>query len=106
VRVGDVLTVAYYDVVNIRPKPAGEAAVDRLVPPMTTPTPGALPGATVASQRIATVRLTRWDPATRMVSFTGPRGDGYMRRLHDAADLDETTYDEVYGRMGLFRRAL
>jgi hypothetical protein len=86
VKVGDVITVAYYDRVNIRPKPPGEAAVDRTVEPTTTPTPGALPGATVATQRVATVTLTGWDPTTRVVSFTGPKGASYSRRLLDTTD--------------------
>ena len=38
-QVGDVVSVAYYDRVSVRPKPAGEPAVDRTDPPVTTPTP-------------------------------------------------------------------
>ena len=77
VQVGDVVSVSYYDRVSIRPKPPGEAAVDRTEPPVTTATPGALPGATVATQRVTTVTLTGWDPATRVVTFTGPSGASY-----------------------------
>jgi hypothetical protein len=60
--------------------------VDRWVAPTTTPTPGALPGATVASQRVATVTLNKWDPATRTVTFTGPKGESYTRRLLETTD--------------------
>jgi hypothetical protein len=81
VKVGDIVTVAYYDRVNVRPKPPGEPAVDRTVEPTTTPTPGLLPGATVATQRVTTVTLTAWDPVTRVVTFTGPTGTSYSRRL-------------------------
>jgi hypothetical protein len=81
VKVGDIVTAAYYDRVNVRPKLADEPAVDRTVAPTTTPTPGALPGATVASQRVTTVTLTGWDPATRTVTFTGPTGTSYSRTL-------------------------
>ncbi len=172
VKVGDIVTTSYFDTVSVRPKPAGEPPVDRTVPPTTTPIAGALPGATVASQRVTTVTLTAWDPATRTVSFTDPAGTSYTRRLLATTDasilaglkvgdrvdvtrseattievqagtateslrdrltisvlfgidnqfsgkliqeasgqtvdgraieLEETTYDEVYGRMGLFK---
>jgi hypothetical protein len=86
VKAGDVVTVAYYDRVNIRPKPPGEPAVDRTVAPTTTPTPGDLPGATVATQRVATATITGWDPSTRTVTFTGPKGASYSRRLLDTTD--------------------
>lgn len=83
---GDVVSVAYYDRVSVRPKPAGEAAVDRTEPPVAASTPGVLPGATVASRRVTTVTITAWDPALRVVTFTGPMGASYTRRLVDATD--------------------
>ena len=81
----DVVTVAYYDRVSLR------AASRPASLPLTGPSlrsrprisPGALPGATVASQRVATVTITGWDPATRVVTFTGPAGVTYTRRLLD-----------------------
>ena len=82
------MTVAYYDRVSVRPKPAGEPAVDRTDPPVATTTPGALPGATVASQRVTTVTITGWDPALRVVTFTGPAGAIYTRRLLDTTDAN------------------
>ena len=85
-KIGDVVSASYYDRVNVRPKPPGEGPVDRIEPPLTVPTPGALPGATVVSQRESTVTLTGWDPATRTVTFTGPKGAVYSRRLVDTAD--------------------
>jgi hypothetical protein len=65
---------SYYKRVSLRLKPAGEAPVDRVVEPTTTGNPGALPGATRMRQRVATVTLTGWDPATKTVSFTLPNG--------------------------------
>ncbi len=87
VRVGDTVTATYYDRVIIRPKPADEPAIDRTILP-TTVTPGgqALPGGTIANQRMATVTITGWDAANRVVSFTGPRGESYTRRLLDTTD--------------------
>ena len=81
VKVGDIVTASYFDVVSVRPKPAGEAAVDRTLPPITTPTQGTLPGAVKTSQRMTTVTITSWDPATRVVAFTAPSGTSYTRHL-------------------------
>ena len=86
VKVGDTVTISYYDRVIIRPKPAGEPAVDRTAPPTTTPAAGSLPGGTLASQRIVTVTLTGWDPANRVISFKGPNGASYTRGLLDTTD--------------------
>jgi hypothetical protein len=87
-QLGDVVSVAYFDRVSIRVKPAGEAAVDRTEPPVATATTpeGALPGATVASQRVTTVTITAWDPGLSVVTFTGPNGATYTRRLQDATE--------------------
>ena len=85
-QVGDLVSVAYYDRVAVRLKPAGEEAVDRTEPPVATATPGVLPEATVASQRVTTVTITGWDPNLRVVTFTGPGGTVYTRRLIDATD--------------------
>jgi hypothetical protein len=86
VKVGDVVTVTYYDRVAVRLKSPGEAAVDTWMAPTTTTTPGTLPGATRARQHTATVTITSWDPATRVVTFTGPRGNTYSRLVSDAVD--------------------
>ena len=82
VKVGDTVIVSYYDRVNLRLKPAGEAAVDSRVDAATL-SPGATPGGTLSAQRIATVTITGWDPATRVVSYTGPRGNSYSRHVSE-----------------------
>ena len=88
VKVGDIVTMTYYDRVSVRPKPADEAAVNRVIEPTTTTTanPGALPGATRARQRVATMTLTAVDPATRSVTFSGPKGNAYTRFVIDTVD--------------------
>jgi hypothetical protein len=86
IRVGDTITVQYYDRVNVRMKAPGEPPVDRTVAPVATPTPGMLPGAVYAAQRIATVTVTAWDPVTRTVSFTSPDGATYTRHLSEEMD--------------------
>jgi hypothetical protein len=81
IKVGDLITASYFDVVSVRPKPEGEAAVDRSMAPVTSPTSETLPGAVKARQRVTTVTITAWDPATRVVTFTGPTGTSYTRHL-------------------------
>ncbi len=38
VKVGDIVTMTYYDRVSVRPKPADEPAVNRVIEPTTTTT--------------------------------------------------------------------
>ena len=73
IRVGDVVTMSYTDRATVRAKPAGEPAINRALAGSVTPAPGS-PGGLVASQRITTVTITGWDPATRVVTFRGPKG--------------------------------
>ena len=86
VRVGDVVTMSYTDRATLRAKPAGEPAVDRALPATVTPAPGTPAGGLVAPQRITTVTITGWDPATRVVTFRGPKGAEYSRRLLDSTE--------------------
>ena len=81
VKVGDLITVAYSDRVSVRLKPADEPPVDRTVARTTTTGPTDLPGATRSNQRVQTVTITSWDPATGMITFTGPSGATYERHL-------------------------
>ena len=104
-QVADVVTIAYYDRVSVRLHPAGEPNIDRTDPPVATAlsTPGTLPGATVASQRVATVTLTGWDPAARVVTFTGPTGVVYTRRLLDTTDASIMAGIKVGDRVDVTR---
>jgi hypothetical protein len=86
VKIGDSVTISYSDRVLIRLKPAGEPAVDKTSPPTTTPAAGKNPGGTLATQRTATVTLTGWDAANKVVSFNGPNGASYTRGLMDSTD--------------------
>ena len=80
------VTATYYDRVSVRLKPAGEPPVDRTVEAMIAAPPGAPPGATRTTQRVATVTITGWSPADRVVTFLGPNGMAYSRRLLDTTD--------------------
>jgi hypothetical protein len=86
VRIGDVVSTTYYDRVSVRLKPAGEAPIDRADTTTTTLAPGVLPGGTRVTQRITTVRIDSWDPATRIVTFTNSKGQTYTRRIVETLD--------------------
>ena len=103
VKVGDVVSVSYFDRVSVRAKPAGEPDVERTEPPVTTATAGDLPGASVASRRVTTVTITGWDPATRTLSFKGPTGTSYSRHLADTTPADILTGLKVGDRVDVTR---
>ena len=86
VKVGDTVKATYYDRVSVRLKPAGEPPVDRMLEPIIAATAGTLPGATRTRQRVTTVTITGWDPVNKVVSFNGPNGTAYTRRLLDSTD--------------------
>ena len=86
VKVGDTLTVSYSDRVNVKLHAAGTPVVDRIVETTRTTVPGAPPAGSTVLQREATVTVTAWDPATRVVSFTTPSGVNYTRTVADAID--------------------
>ena len=86
VKVGTPVMATYYNWISVRLKPAGEPPVDRTDPPNTIATPGSLPGATKFRTRVATVTITGWDPVNKVLTFTGPNGLAYTRRLLDTTD--------------------
>ena len=69
---GDVVTVTFYEGVEVRPKPAGGAPVATSVDPAT-------------GLRTATVTITAIDPVARTVTFIGPRGR-YTRTVPEGVD--------------------
>jgi hypothetical protein len=103
VKVGQVVTISYYDRVNVRPKPAGEPDVDRVVPAATTSTPGLLPSGTRASERVTTVTIDAWDPATRILSFRTPSGQSYTRRVSETLDASLLAGIKVGDRVDVTR---
>jgi hypothetical protein len=85
VKVGDVVTITYYDRVSLKLKAPGEGPVDRVSPPTTTPTPGLAPGGTRAYERVTTATIDSWDPVTRILVFTTVNGQ-YTRRVVETLD--------------------
>jgi hypothetical protein len=86
VKVGDALTVRYYENVVFRVKPEGEAAVDSASGGVV-PTAGEKPKGTMSGQRTITAKITAIDPQTPSISFTGPNGWNYSTRVHDKEAL-------------------
>jgi hypothetical protein len=72
---GDLVTVTFYEGVEVRPRPAGGAQVATSVDPAT-------------GLRTATVTITAIDPVARTVTFTGPRGR-YTRTVPEGVDASQ-----------------
>ncbi len=71
-RPGDLVMVTFYEGVEVRRKPTGEAPVATSVDPAT-------------GLRTATVTVEAIDPAARTITFTGPRGR-YTRTVPEGVD--------------------
>lgn len=82
IKVGDKITARYYDNVTVRLKQPGEAAVNTAAAAVT-PGKGAKPGATVATQRTMTAAIEAIDPSVPSISFKGPQGWKYSRKVLD-----------------------
>lgn len=86
-KVGDRITVRYYENVVIRLKKPGEAPVDVLSGALTRGQ-GASPAGTLAEQRTITVTITAMDPKTQSATVKGPNGYVYSRRVADKKTFD------------------
>jgi hypothetical protein len=82
VKVGDKVSVTYYDNVSVRLKQPGEAPVNTLTGALT-PTEGAKPGGTLGAQRTMTATIEAIDPKVPSITFLGPQGWKYSRRVED-----------------------
>jgi hypothetical protein len=82
IKVGDKVTATYYDNVTVRLKEPGEPSTDKLTGAVT-PTEGVKPGATLGAQRTMTATVEAIDPKVPSISFTGPNGWKYSRRIAD-----------------------
>jgi hypothetical protein len=86
IKVGDKVTARYYDNVTVRLKKPGELGVNA-GEAAVTPGSGAKPGATVAAQRTMTARIEAIDPKVPSITFAGPKGWKYSRRVQDKSVL-------------------
>ena len=82
IKVGDKVTARYYDNVTVRLKKPGEAPVNK-AESAVTPGSGAKPGATLAAQRTMTAVIEAIDPKVPSITFKGPKGWKYSRRVQD-----------------------
>jgi hypothetical protein len=82
IKVGDKVTARYYDNVTVRLKKLGEAAVNTREAAVT-PGGGVKPGATLATQRTMTAVIEAIDPKVPSITFKGPKGWKYSRRVLD-----------------------
>lgn len=88
IKVGDKITARYYDNVTVRLKKPGETAVNTLKA-ATTPGSGEKPGRTVASQRTMTAVVEAIDPKVPSITFKGPQGWKYSRKVLDKEALKQ-----------------
>jgi hypothetical protein len=82
VKVGDKVSVTYYDNVVVRLKKPGEAPVNSGEAALTRAA-GAKPGGTIAAQRTMTAKIEAIDAKVPSITFTGPNGWKYSRRVLD-----------------------
>ena len=87
-KVGDKVSITYNNTVSARLKPPGE-------PPVNTATGGAnagqgeRPGGTAAVERTMTATISAIDKNASSITFTGPNGWKYSRRVVDPTVLDK-----------------
>ena len=88
VKVGDKVKVTYNNNVYVRLKPAGEAPVDTAD---TASNMGkeARPGGVVATVRTMTATISDIDKSTSSMTFVGPNGWKYSRRVVDPKVFDQ-----------------
>jgi hypothetical protein len=87
-KVGDKLSVTYYDNVVIRVKAPGEKDVNTQGESLV-PTPGLKPGFTIGSQRVITATITAIDPKIPSISLAGPSNWAYSSRVEDRNALKQ-----------------
>jgi hypothetical protein len=86
-KVGDKVSATYNNNVSVRLKPPGEAAVDTA---SGTSTMGqeVRPGGTMAVERTMTATVDTIDKSASSITFVGPNGWKYSRRVVDPTVLD------------------
>ncbi len=84
-KVGDKLKATYYNDVFVRLKPPGEAAVDTATPVSSTGTTSGTKGVV----RTMTASVTNIDKSASSITFEGPNGWKYSRRVVDPKVFDQ-----------------
>src|SRR6516164_5078632 len=87
-KVGDNVSITYNNTVSARLKPPGEAVVNTQTG-TSTAGQGERPGGTAAVQRTMTATVSDIDKSASSITFTGPNGWKYSRRVVDPTVLDQ-----------------
>ena len=87
-KVGDKVSITYNNTVSATVHPPGQAPVDT-VSKTSTAGQGERPGGTVAAERTMTATVSAIDKSASSISFTGPNGWKYSRRVVDPTGLDK-----------------
>lgn len=88
VKVGDKVSITYNNTVSARLKPPGEAPVDTGAS-TTTAGQQANPGGTASVERTMTATIDAIDKSDSSITFVGPNGWKYSRRVVDRSILDK-----------------
>ena len=88
VKVGDKVSITYNNTVSARLKPPGEAPVNTATG-TTTAGQGERPGGTASEERTMTATIADIDKSASSITFTGPNGWKYSRRVVDPTVLDK-----------------
>jgi hypothetical protein len=88
VKVGDKVSATYNNTVSARLKPPGEAPVDT-GSATSTAGQGARPGGTAVIERTLTATIDAIDKSAPSITFIGPNGWKYSRRVVDPSILDK-----------------
>ena len=87
-KIGDKVSLTYNNNVSVRLKPAGEPAVDT-GSATKSGGEGERPGGTIAVQRTITATINSIDKSASAITFVGPNGFKYSRRVVDPDVLDK-----------------
>ncbi len=85
-KIGDKVTLKYYENLILRLKKPGDPAVDT-GGQATTASTRVKAGGTQAAQRTITATITQIDPTVPSITFSGPNGWTYSSRVYDKEAL-------------------
>ena len=87
-KVGDKVSITYNNTVSARLKPPGEPMVNTATG-TSTAGQGERPGGTAEVERTMTATISAIDKSAQSITFTGPNGWNYSRRVADPTVLDK-----------------
>ena len=87
-KVGDKVSITYNNTVSATVHPSGQAPVDT-VSKSSTAGQGERPGGSASMERTMTATISGIDKSASSITFTGPNGWKYSRRVVDPAVLDK-----------------